>query len=111
MHLESSLIPDVYQLYYNASSLTTKSTLLSILQRHVLLLTFLTRLSHVPSSDSLRLQVISGQRRIEIEIILIGLFPPHLLQQVDIINQGKEHGLYIVAIQRRSLIKLHLVLL
>lgn len=77
--------------YINASSIAAKSILFSVLQRNVLLLTFLVRLAHVPSSDSFRLKVISGQWCIEVEIIFIGLFPSDLLEQVDIVDQRKEH--------------------
>ena len=97
--------------YIKVSSIAAKSTFLSVLQRNVILLTFLARLTHVPSSDSFRLKVISSQRCIEVKIIFISLFSSDLLEQVDIVDQRKEHGLYIVAIQCRSLIKLHLVLL
>lgn len=84
--------------YIKASSIAAKSILVSVLQRNVLPLTFLVRLTHVPSSGSFRLKVISGQRCIEVKIIFIGLFPSDLLEQVDIVDQRKEHGLDIVSI-------------
>lgn len=65
-----------------------------------------------PVVDPFGLEVVGGERGIEIDVVFVADFLPFgLLHNIDIVYNGKEHIFDVVSIQGGTLVVSHLLLL